>query len=98
MGNGCVDSLSQAASFPEYAYNNTYGVEVISQDVYEAAKRNMTEPGGCLDTINQCRAEATLSDPQGLGTNDTVNQICVAATAICYGKIQGAYMQYSNVR
>lgn len=97
MNNGCTDAVSQAPSYPEYAYNNTYGVEVISKDVYEAAKWNMTAPGGCLDMTNLCRTEAALSDPHGLGTNATVNQICVAATDLCFVKIQGVYTQYSNV-
>jgi carboxypeptidase C (cathepsin A) len=97
MNNGCVDSLSQAASFPEYAHNNTYGVQVIDDNVYDAALTNMTKAGGCLDTINSCRSEAALSDPLGHGNNQTVNEICVMATYLCYFVIQGAYQENSNV-
>lgn len=97
LNNGCIDAFSQAASYPEFAHNNTYGVEVISKEIYEIAKHNVTAPGGCLDTISLCRAEAALSDPQGLGNNETVNQICVGATYLCYIQVQGAYTDISEV-
>lgn len=54
--------------------------------------------GGCLDQINLCRSAAALSDPEGLGTNETVNQYCVEATYLCYSQIQMAYQANSDVR
>jgi hypothetical protein len=98
INNGCVDAESQVASYLDFAHNNTYGVEVIDKEVYEAARRNSTAPGDCMDMIKLCRTEAAASDPQGLGTNSTVNQICVAATALCYVNLQGLYNVYSMVR
>jgi len=95
--NGCIDSESQAASFPHMAYNNTYGIQVISEDVYEQAMYNLTKPDGCYDLIHQCRDAAAVGDPLGYGNNDTVNQICVAATELCFLIIQGQYSIYSNV-
>ena len=89
--------MSQGPAYPEFAYNNTYGIQVITKEVYDEAKRNVTAPGGCLDTISMCRAAANTSDPQGLGTNETVNQTCQAATFLCFIQVQGAYNANSTV-
>lgn len=97
MNNGCTDTLSQAASYPEFAYNNTYGVQLYSKEVYDVAKANLTAPGGCFESINKCRTESALGDPNGLGTNDTVNSYCALSTQICYFWLQGAYIGHSDV-
>ena len=54
-------------------------------------------PGGCYDLTNQCRAQAALYDPFNLGTNATVNALCIEATNYCftYGG-NGAYSQLSH--
>ncbi|KAB5572158.1 Alpha/Beta hydrolase protein [Coniochaeta sp. 2T2.1] len=96
INNGCIDAVSQGPAYPEFAYNNTYGIQVISKEVYDEAKHNMTKPGGCLDTVDMCRALANAGDPQGLGTNQTVNQVCQAATLLCFIQVQGAYNANSN--
>ena len=88
--------LHQGAAFPEFAFNNTYGIEAIPRDIYEAAKHNFTKPGGCVDLVNECRAAGLVGDPLETGANATVNEICGAATAYCFGVVQGAYTTYSN--
>lgn len=54
-------------------------------------------PGGCYDQINQCRSLVAASDPEGRGTNETVNAVCATATAYCfaYGG-SGAYSALSG--
>jgi hypothetical protein len=47
--NGCIDQLYHAPSYPEYAYNNTYGVQFIPEPIYKEAALNFTKPGGCKD-------------------------------------------------
>ncbi|KAB5572313.1 Alpha/Beta hydrolase protein [Coniochaeta sp. 2T2.1] len=96
INNGCFDAVSQGPSYPEFAYNNSYGIQVISKEVYDEAKHNITKPGGCLDTVDMCRALANAGDLQGLGTNQTVNQVCQAATLLCFIQVQGAYNANSN--
>jgi hypothetical protein len=96
--NGCIDVMTEGAGYPEMAFNNTYGIQVYNQTVYEAAKAELNRPGdGCLALIQACRQAGEVGDPQHLGTNDTVNQICVAATNSCFGLVQGAYTSTSNV-
>ncbi|KAF7549366.1 hypothetical protein G7Z17_g6443 [Cylindrodendrum hubeiense] len=89
--NGCIDSKVEVLAWPEYAYNNTYDLPIISKEVYEAAKNNVTKEGGCYDLIDQCRALQTKKDPQHLGNNAEVNEACVAATGLCFDTIQGAF-------
>ena len=48
------------------AYNNTYGLQVIPEDVYKDAKNNFTTAGGCRDQILQCRKLGELYDPDNL--------------------------------
>lgn len=87
-----------AESFPQAAYNNTYGIKVYSEEVFNEAMAAITAPKeGCHALIDNCRALAKEGDPQSFGYNETVNNACVAATNVCYFKIQGALSANSNV-
>jgi carboxypeptidase D len=79
--NGCIDFEYGLTGYPEYAYNNTYGVHFLTEAQYNQAMDNITSPGGVLDLIKTCRAAGQTGDPTFLGTNDTVNAICMQATA-----------------
>ncbi|KAK0649965.1 Alpha/Beta hydrolase protein [Cercophora newfieldiana] len=94
--NGCIDALANIAAYPEFAYNNTYGIQAISKEIYEEAKKNITMPGGCADLITACRTAGSIGDPLETGGNQTVNEICGLATQFCFGLVQGAYTTYSN--
>lgn len=74
--------------FPDYARNNTFGLPVYSEDVYQEVVKNITAPEqGCLALIDQCRAVAPKGDPENKGNNDDVNKICSAASQFCFGTI-----------
>lgn len=83
-------------SFPEYAYNNTYGFQGVSEEIYEELMMNMTKSGGCNDLIKQCRDLAAVGDPLELGNNATVNDACAASTAYCMTYVQGAFQAVSG--
>lgn len=97
MTNGCLDMLFQGGFYPQMAYNNTYGLEVIPKDVYEEAAFNFTKPGGCRDQVMKCRDLGDLHDPEQLSLDDTVNDACVNATIYCSEFVLGAYDALSNV-
>lgn len=78
--NGCIDQLYQIEFYPQFSYNNTYGIELIPQETYENATSEIIMPEGCLDLIVECRELAALSDPDELGLNTTVNDLCAEAT------------------
>jgi len=75
LQNACIDAEAQGSFYPEFAYNNTYGIQAYSKDIYEQASHNFTRPGGCLDMIHACRAAGALGDPLETGLNTTVNRL-----------------------
>ncbi|GMG42704.1 unnamed protein product [Aspergillus oryzae var. brunneus] len=89
--NGCSDITTQGAFYPEYAYNNTYGVQAITETQYEEAKYNWTKPGGCLDMAVQCQELVQKLDPYNFGNNAEVNDVCFAADEYCYENVLAVY-------
>lgn len=81
----------------QLANNNSYGIKNLPDDIFEEASNNITKPGGCYDLLNACREAQVLGDPDDLGTNSTVNEICAGATEFCWAFVQGAYVEYSGV-
>lgn len=75
--NGLVDDLIQDYYFPYFAYNNTYGIEVISQtDQINAINlyTNLCEPA-----IQRCRS----ANQDIYGDNEQANELCKAAQWTC---------------
>jgi len=87
--NGCTDFLSQGAFYPEMAFNNTYGLQVITPDEYEASKLAYSQPGGCRDLTETCRALATEFDPNNYGNVPLVNDACILAGDYCVNFVAG---------
>jgi carboxypeptidase C (cathepsin A) len=81
--NGCTDMLYQAEWYPDMAYNNTYELQVLSEETYRQAKASWTSPGGCKDQILACRELGDAHDPESIGHNSVVNEACVQATLTC---------------
>lgn len=89
--NGCSDIITQGSFYPEFAYNNTYGVHVINKEQYESAKNNFTKSGGCLEMVMECKEQAEKYDPENFGNNAEVNAVCAKADQYCYENVLGAY-------
>jgi hypothetical protein len=78
--------------------NNTFGIQAYSPEVYKMAMGNLTAPEiGCTDLIKACREASAVGDPDSIGDNESVNELCVAASTVCFGIVQGAYTEVSNV-
>jgi Serine carboxypeptidase len=90
--NGCTDMLTQAAFYPEIAFNNTYGIKAITLDEYEASKLAFSKPGGCRSLTETCRALATKFDPDNHGNVPLVNEACIAADNYCGNFVLGPYL------
>ena len=98
LGNACIDSLVQGPGFLEFAVNNTYGYQAYSDEMYDMAAGNFTAPGtGCVDLIKACRETANANDPESLGDDAEANEACVAASTVCFGIVQGAFTEFSDV-
>ena len=96
--NGCVDLLISAPSYVAYAHNNTYDLQLFSDEMYKDANYNFTKPGGCRDLILQCRLLGEQGDPSWSGNNKTVNEACQLATQFCYAYVVGDLSSIANVR
>lgn len=93
------------------AFNNTYGLEIISQGAFDMATANLTMKGGCLDQIDrkltcsrtdyadnflECQILGDLSDPDNVAVNTTVTNICLAAYLFCFNNVQTAYVNATS--
>lgn len=94
--NGCMDFLYAMDGFPDFAYNNTYDVHFLPEDVYHEALDNITKPDGCTDMIKACRESGDVGDPDFMGSNATVNAACQAAFEVCQGIIF-IFDEFNNV-
>jgi carboxypeptidase D len=84
--NGCVDILTQITSYPQMAFNNTYGIQVITQAEYDAAMASFPE---CKRRVEACRALARDKDPGETGSVDEVNTACRDSYYYCLGTMWG---------
>ena len=82
--NGCIDVVAQALSFPEIAFNNTYGIKAINQSQYDDSRANWLDKGQCRDQILACQALSAQYDPDFAGGNSSVNDACFNASQNCY--------------
>lgn len=95
--NGCIDLLEQELSYAEFAYNNTYGIQAINQTLYQTAIDTFNRPQtGCRDQIIRCQTLTGEYDLLAMGTNQTVNKICSAASQFCEDKVEGQYVVNSG--
>lgn len=78
------------------AYNNTYGIQAVNESQYLNMTDSFTRPGACRDQIISCREAASTGDPQNLGINATVNDICEAAETFCRSYVLNPYVLYSG--
>lgn len=94
--NGCIDRKVQWPSYPEMAYNNTYGIQTVSREIYEGMRDAYSAPGGCRDQIDNCQALSAVYDPEALGVNATVNGICQRAETFCTNRMRDPYLRVSG--
>ena len=94
--NGCVDRRVQWPSYPQQAYNNTYGLQTVNRTIFDAMTDAFARPGGCRDQIDDCRALARAYDPANTGANASVNHVCAAAETYCSLHIRNGYTNHSG--
>lgn len=87
--NGCIDSAIQIPFYPEFAFNNTYGIQAINKTVYDFARGNVP---ACLNLTSICSDLAEQKDPNFKGNNDEVNKACQDAFNKCFGTVHAPYI------
>lgn len=78
------------------AYNNTYGLQTVNETVYESMLDAYTREGGCRDQIDACQAVARAYDPDNVGRNATVNQLCTEAETFCSQHLRAPFQEVSG--
>ena len=91
--NGCIDRATQWPSYPEMAYNNTYGIQAVSQSTYQSMRDAVPE---CLRRIDACQAVENVFDPKHNGINASVNAVCENAESFCSGNVRDPYLETSG--
>ena len=81
--NGLIDDAVQNSYFPSFAFNNTYGIQAISETDELNALQDYSGTDQCLAQINTCRAAMSATDPDGNGDVDATNELCETAQYIC---------------
>jgi carboxypeptidase C (cathepsin A) len=76
--NGIMDDLIQNYYYPEFAYNNTYGIDIISQTQQLNALNDYKS--ACVPAINACRT-AAVTDSNG--EDERANELCRTAQTVC---------------
>ncbi|KAJ0159702.1 Carboxypeptidase S1 -like protein B [Colletotrichum tanaceti] len=94
--NGCIDRQVQWPSYPEMAFNNTYGIQAVNETVYRGMADAYHGEGGCRDQIDACREIAAVYDPENIGINATVNRVCEAAESYCTRYVRDPYLDVSG--
>jgi carboxypeptidase C (cathepsin A) len=82
--NACIDIDTQIDYYPEFAYNNTYSLQLINETQYESA---LAASPQCKNLTAACRALADSKDPGGLGYQGDVNKACLGAFLYCFSNL-----------
>ncbi|PGH30766.1 carboxypeptidase D [[Emmonsia] crescens] len=94
--SGCIDIFSQIVTYPEFARNNTYGIEAVNSTTYEAMLDAYHKPGGCSEQLEICRRLTHEGDLDHYGNNATVNEACRKASENCIG-VEAPYSEASGM-
>ncbi|OQD68931.1 hypothetical protein PENPOL_c002G04467 [Penicillium polonicum] len=81
--NGLIDLGIQSSFYPEFAVNNTYGIQSVNDTVYNYMKFANEMPKGCQTLIAMCKATKRTSVAD--------HSICSEATNMCRDNVEGPY-------
>jgi len=88
--NGIIDEQIQTKHLLEFTQNNTYGLQLINDTIYDHGKFNMYRPGGCQENQDYC---AYLTED-----SLTKRSACAAAQYICQNDVEGLYYTFGGNR
>ncbi|KAF2637301.1 alpha/beta-hydrolase [Massarina eburnea CBS 473.64] len=86
--NPCIDIDTQMPFYPEFAFNNTYDIQLISEANYAYA---ISSAPKCKEMSTICKTLADAKDPEGLGNVAEVNKACFSAYDFCFSSMHQNY-------
>lgn len=89
--NGIINEFIQVPYYPEFAVNNTYGIKLYNDSIYDFTQIALNAPGyGCLNQIESCNfAQINQSDL-------IVHAVCAEAATVCRDMVEGAYYAFGD--
>ncbi|KAF7196877.1 Carboxypeptidase Y-like [Pseudocercospora fuligena] len=90
--NGWIDMTIQEKHLLEFTQNNTYGVKLINDTIYDHGKFAMYREGGCQDSLNNCQAYNYYAD------DSWKRYSCAAAQFICQNSVESLYYTFGEGR
>ncbi|KAI5256756.1 alpha/beta-hydrolase [Aureobasidium subglaciale] len=87
--NGMIDPLIQDYYYAAMGYNNTFGIQAISQT--EELNLITEYNSQCSTEIETCRRLADQTDPENEGDSDQANNACQAAATSC-NRLTGPFL------
>lgn len=78
-------------AYPQFAYNNTYGLQVPSEEEFSLAVQAFPK---CEKLVETCRQLVASEDPNNRGTSTDANTACDGAFTTCFGTMWNAYNKH----
>ena len=78
--NACIDLPTQMPYYPQMAYNNTYGLQLINETSFQSAVDSFPQ---CQNMTLTCRAAVATCDGP-ICDSKAADQACLAAYAFCF--------------
>ncbi|KAI1332446.1 carboxypeptidase C [Xylariaceae sp. FL0255] len=67
--DGLIDEIVQHESFISFPFNNTYGIQVFNESLYEDLMYNWTRPNACKDKVQACQDSMNYAQSRPLGSS-----------------------------
>ncbi|KAK5991499.1 Serine carboxypeptidase A [Cladobotryum mycophilum] len=75
--NGYLDATIQEEAYITFPYNNTYGLQIFNESIYEEMMHNHNKPGGCKDQMKACEDALAAYDIGAVNSGKVdVDSIC----------------------
>lgn len=92
--NGLIDLVIQGEAYIQFPYNNTYGIQIFNQSLYEELMHNWTRPNGCKEQISACQDALKGYDPIFvIREKKNLTEICGGITDECQDRAIEAYLE-----
>lgn len=88
-----VDIAVQQPMFPEFAFNNTYGIKAIDGGTYRGVKSRYNLETGCGSRLPPCVKLAADTDPENLGPVSGSGNVCNHAGTTCQSVYAGCTIE-----
>lgn len=76
-----------------FAYNNTYGIEIIDEKKYKETLHEWEKPGGVWEAVQKCQELQKTTDPRDHGDVARTNKVCVAASERMMDLTEGTFAE-----